>query len=142
MSNIIPFPQQPGLRSFIIYDDVPEGCLVHEMADDTSAPHLHENEFIVVDPSDCDPVHGDMFLAQWSTGRRQPVECIWSKGWGGWMLAPIKPQDMIRVSDGKTMGQLRMMDGPYKAGVPLRCFVGKIVGIYEPDFRKKLKRAA
>jgi hypothetical protein len=39
------------------------------ITDDDSAPHLRVGEFAVVDTSDTDPQHGEVYMVRWSSGR-------------------------------------------------------------------------
>eukprot|EP00456_Euglypha_rotunda_P005603 TRINITY_DN10947_c0_g1_i3.p3 TRINITY_DN10947_c0_g1~~TRINITY_DN10947_c0_g1_i3.p3 ORF type:complete len:157 (+),score=18.97 TRINITY_DN10947_c0_g1_i3:442-912(+) len=69
--------QQPGLRSFIVYDDLPNGCIAFENILRSVGQHVRRGEFVVVDPTDCDPMHGELFLIEWeSTRTRQLVEMM------------------------------------------------------------------
>lgn len=58
-------PQQPGLRSFIVYNDLPDGCIAFEVPDNKTLPHVRAGEFVVIDPTDCDPAEGELFAITW-----------------------------------------------------------------------------
>lgn len=133
---------QPGLRSFIIYDHLPDGCEVFEVTDGRAHPHICAGEFAIFDPADTDPMHGEMFLMEWDSGRRGLVElgrrilvtdsgdaaACWTAHWA-MALAPIKTGTAVTE---------RWGDGPYLASGIAPKLRGRVVGIYKPDFRPRL----
>ena len=162
-SNILPFPgrpgndngddlpPQPGLRSFIVYDDVPEGCFAFQTGEESVAPHIYDSEYAIVSPTDTDPVHGELFLIQWDGGRRQLVELRLRPGryhigpndeavetslW--WAMFKWRTRNLA----GKEFPLKPWAEGPYREENIRPKLVGMVVGIYEPDFRKDLRRAA
>jgi hypothetical protein len=48
-----------------MYDHVPGGCILHLVTDDDSAPHLRAGEFAIVDTTDTEPQHGEVYLVRW-----------------------------------------------------------------------------
>jgi hypothetical protein len=63
----LPTAQQPGLRSFIVYDELPDGCFAFEVEDQQTAPHVRRGEFVAVDQADLVPVSGELFVCAFST---------------------------------------------------------------------------
>lgn len=135
--------QQPGLRSFIIYTQLPDGCFAHEVEDNRSEPHLRNTEFAIIDPNDAAPLHGDLFLIEFSGGRRSIVELrsedmIASDGERLLAWTAYWQMEMASAS-GETIRTSRWGDGPYReADIALK-LVGRVVGILEPDFRTRLR---
>lgn len=149
--NNDPTPPQPGLRSFIVYDELPEGCIALEVADDSQSPHLNQGEFAVVDTNDREPMHGEMFAIRWSgekigliearlrlgrygTGPNGEMQddCLW---WGTWRAA-------IMSLAGAPNVPCPWGDGPYREHHFREKLIGRVVGIYQPDFRLQLREAA
>lgn len=160
-SNIVPFPRrgandnhnptppQPGLRSFIVYDELPENCIAFEVDDDQTAPHVWEGEFVVVDPDDCEPAPGELFVCAFHTAypdkKRLRVMEVSNASFmpGHFLLSEVQPQWLIPLSGALPTRKIKFMDGPYPPD-HLRdyLFRGKVVGIYRPDFRKLMTEAA
>ena len=59
-------PYEAPLRALEIFNTVPPGCTIHPAVDQSNAPHVRAGEFVVVDLSDCEPVHGELFLLRQS----------------------------------------------------------------------------
>jgi hypothetical protein len=140
MSETLPAILQPGLRAYIVYDQVPEGCSVFEVHDNRMSPHVSQGEFVLVDESDRAPMHGEMFVIQWSDGGRQVVEVNrWHRqdtnGGNLWMAQ--WQMTMICCGDGSER-VMRWGDGPYFEAPFADKLVGRVVGILQPDFRKAL----
>lgn len=147
--DLIPVPvpaQQPDLRTFIIFDHLPDGCFVFEVVDNCVAPHVRAGEFVIVDPTSTTPIHGEHFLIEWNSGRQQVVEvgelprpeqiCDWdgvATFWNAYVNNPCF--DMA----GEVVSVSRWFDGPYTEDGFAKKLVGQIVGIYQPDFRQQLK---
>lgn len=135
--------QQPGLRSYIVYDEPPAGCIVFENRRRSVGPHVHTGEFAVVDPTDRDPIHGELFLIEWeSTGNRQLVEMMERDRDGSehrWYA--VTTQRMMNLA-GFPSGPTRWGDGPYREPDMRKKLVGRVVGIYQPDFRQALEGRA
>ncbi|WP_126173464.1 hypothetical protein [Altericroceibacterium xinjiangense] len=148
--NIVPFPRpgandnhdpkppQPGLRSFIVYDEMPKGFITHEQAGDQNSPHMREGEFAVIDTSDRHPMQGEMFLVQWMNGNRSIMTTEIIDGWPGWVFSTCRGEMMCNL-DGSPDRRVRWVDGPYKLVHAMEKIVGRVVGIYHPDFRAHLK---
>lgn len=142
---------QPGLRSFIVYDELPAGCIAHEVGTETAAPHIRRGEFAVIDPADREPMHGELFLIQWSAGAPQLVEAVHRKGRYGvgpddatietrlWFADVRKP--MVNLA-GEVGAIGRWTDGPYRSEHFREKLMGRVVGIYQPDFRTALEGRA
>ncbi|QHD65757.1 hypothetical protein GS397_00840 [Sphingobium yanoikuyae] len=145
-------PQQPGLRSYIVYDEPPAGCIVFENVRASVGCHVHTGEYVVIDPSDSDPMHGELFLIQWSTGAQELAETRLREGRYGvgpngeselcslWWIEVT--QRMVGLLSGRASGPTRWGDGPYREQHVREKLIGRVVGIYQPDFRTALERRA
>jgi hypothetical protein len=47
-----------------MYDHIPAGCILQPVTDDDSAPHLRAGEFAIVDATDTEPQHGEVYLVR------------------------------------------------------------------------------
>lgn len=136
-------PPQPGLRSFIIYDELPDGCFALEVDDWQTAPHIRCGEFVVVDSNDVNPVAGELFVCAFSTfypdeKRLRVMEvsnCHYLPG--RFLLSEVQPQRLFAL-DGTPGETVKFMDGPYPPEyLSGQLFRGKVIGIYQPDFRRR-----
>src|ERR1700719_3914213 len=104
-----PSTPQP-LRALTLFDHVPEGCILQPVTDDDSAPHLRVGEFAIVDTTDTEPQHGEVYLVR--VNKRTP-----------WMK-PGLPTEVWRIE------QLiaEQLDGPNGAAI---CFFTRCLN-FEP----------
>lgn len=138
--------QQPGLRSFIVYRQLPKGCLAFEAPDHSGDPHICQTEFAVIDPNDRDLMSGEMYLMRFDSGREAIVEiraaemkASSGEAFVGWTAYWSK---VLVTACGTAQKTMRWSDGAYReAGIAPK-LVGKVVGILEPDFRLMLGGAA
>ena len=152
-SNVIPVTvpaPQPGLRSFIVYDEVPDNCVIHEVRDDGVAPHFVRGEFALADIEDRTPINDELFLIQWNSGDREVALLkkrtfnFWdpktqtSAPGEGWMI--VTKSFMVTLGTGERES-VRWADGPYDEEHLMEKIVGRVVGIYEPDFMPMLRAA-
>ncbi|WP_333605969.1 hypothetical protein [Novosphingobium sp.] len=146
---------QPGLRSFIVYDELPAGCIAFEVPDSTSLPHVRPGEFVVIDPEDRDPAEGELFAITWKSSfdrKWQIVQMDLRAGRYGkngvmrdeslWFVGAPAPQRMMSLAGHYVGEAIRWADGPYYDDYLRDITHGKIIGILEPDFRAALKKAA
>lgn len=139
----LPAAPQPGLRSFIVYDELPQGCFAFEVEDRQSEPHVRSGEFVVVDEADRMPVAGELFVCAFGTmypneKRLQVMEvsvCDFLSG--HFMLSEVQPR-WVGTLEGRPTQKVKFMDGPYPPEhLTGNLFRGKVVGIYKPDFRRR-----
>jgi hypothetical protein len=57
-----------------MFDHVPGGCILHPVTDDDSAPHLRAGEFAIVDTTDTEPQHGEVYLVRFHRPGRWPQQ--------------------------------------------------------------------
>ena len=139
---------QPGLRSYIIYNDIPPGCIAFELPDDSCLPHFRAGEVAIIDSADRAPMHGELFLLQYRSGKDQIIRETTRQGINGSAVWWIHPSNRPRSHEDR----LRRMrcglatitsDGPYAdsddhAGYVESLLKGRVVGLLEMDFRKRL----
>lgn len=132
-----------------MYDRLPEDCIAFEVKDNRIAPHLRAGDFAVIDTSDRAPMHGELFVLQWNDGSQQVVEIAKHAkpenivGWDGiadywnahWRMTMQTPGQGTSLS-------MRWGDGPYREDGIASKLIGRVVGIYQPDFRQHLRIAA
>lgn len=141
-------PVQAGLRPYIVYRRLPEACFAFELRDHSCEPLLHRGECLVIDLLDREPVEGELFLVEWSGGRREVVEFLPRDvaGEPHWYLHSYnRPRSVDEVGEWlKRRWAGAFPDGPYAADAPpethiRRRVVGKVIGILEMDFRPMLR---
>lgn len=136
--------QQPGLRSFVIYDELPPSCIAFEDIEGESFPHIRKGELAVVDTRDRELDEGEMYLIQWQTSSRATLAGL-TKRWVNicnpdrsttprelWFVGSFAGQQLITI-DGKPCGdRIRFMDGPYEDEYVRNILLGRVIGIYAP----------
>jgi hypothetical protein len=157
-------PQQPDLRAFIVYEDLPQGFVAYPVTDEANAPHLRPGDIAIIDPTDCEPAAGELFVIDWQSGGSDIVET-----WSQRMTAGCGPNgEMIDTVCWKVAGsnrsrsyddameRLRLgqpigwVDGPYategpRAGALKRKLRGRVIGILEAAYAeppRQIGRAA
>jgi hypothetical protein len=150
-AHSIPVPaQQPGLRAFIVCDRIPEGCKAYVVPDNRQLPHLRAGEWVVVDPDDRVPTHGDLFMIQWQSGRAGPqvVEAglmrnlSQQRGEPYWAVGARhrgahNATALVFGEPGQIIG-----DFPYRSEQLTERFLGKVVGILEHAFGEPQRLAS
>lgn len=66
-----PFEHQPELRALTLYDRLPPGYATFLVTEDGSEPHLTAGEDAVIDQSDRELQHGEVYLIQSHSGHRR-----------------------------------------------------------------------
>lgn len=132
---------QPGLRPFIIYDRVPEGCAAYLVPDARHEPLLRPGEWVIVDLTDREPAEDELFVIQWQSGPSGPqvVECglmpkltaqwaqpVWAVGA---RHRGVNTRALGFGAPGNIVG-----DFPYKSPQLTERFLGRVIGILEPSF--------
>nr|WP_295740294.1 hypothetical protein [uncultured Acidocella sp.] len=163
MNAMFQIPPQPDLRAFIVYDRVPDGCLVHQVTDDVSEPLLHEGERIIVDAADRVPMPGELFLIEYGSAprpRRRIVQLIFRtiqvcctdadgrnvsrEELVCWAAAHTAPKSLAEFElqcreQRLSRRPILLSDGPYALNEQgtneylEEQLIGKIVGIYDPE---------
>lgn len=122
--------QQPGLRSYIVFDSLPDGMKAHWVACDLNEPHLRAGEVAVIDPADLMPMHGELFLIQFQSGD-QPrlIETFHWRRPGIWGVAQVRPAPLFSLA-GTVVGEpIRWGDVGYTTEHLTSLIVGRVVGI-------------
>ena len=147
-------PQQPSLRSFVVFDEVPTRCIPFLVTDRRSEPLLRPGDTVLIDTTDRGPVEGDLSLIRWNDGTTSLVETfsrhgtygsgpngemITTRCWyvGAYNRARTEAEMRRAVSEGSM--RWGMVDGPFategrNAGVLAEKLVGRVVGILNPSF--------
>ena len=160
-ASALPNPMQPELRAFIVYNQLPAGCIAFPITTDNSEPHLRKGDIAVVDTREREGVEHELFVIEW--GRNAPCgpeRCVvelWTKEYtrpggakalGWWAGAYNRPRTreafMAQKSGGIITG---VIDGPYahrdfphpgdpNADYLTSLLIGRVVGILEPTFEE------
>lgn len=143
--------QQPGLRAYIVYNELPEGFLSFEVPDSSAEPFLHAGEFVVLDPEDRDPAEGELFVIRWNSGPRDRLHIVRMEQRsirfqrdgatvedGLWFVGAHAPRQTVSLAGTPIGAPMRHVDGPFPDAYCRAISLGKVVGIFEPDFRPLL----
>lgn len=133
---------QPGLRPFIVFDRVPDGCIAYAVADNRQMPLLRAGDWVIVDPDDRSPAEGELFVIQWqSGGGPRVVEAAimpalkQSNGASLWAVgARHRGANAVAVVFGRP-GEI-VGDFPYRAEQLEERFRGRVIGILEATARE------
>lgn len=150
--------QQPDLRAFIMYDTAPRGWIPHLITDDEAAPILRPGDVVLIDPTQRDPIHRELFVIDYGRGQpgasRNVVEMKCQdhtdgrREFRGWWSHPYnrpRSRDESRrwIEERR---RIRFSDGPIDAGNPdgmlyLRTkLVGRVVGLLSPSFTEPMRQ--
>lgn len=137
-------PQQPGLRSFIVYDRLPAGLAAYPVMDDRNAPHLRTGDFVIVDPTDHEPCAGELFLMDWksSPGHYGVNETFETAGIKGWCVGPLSQPEMVKEAMANGAPVSRWCDFGYKTEALSDRIMGRVVGLLEPKFAEPIRGIA
>jgi hypothetical protein len=100
--------------------------------DDSSYPHLRRGEIAVVDTTDREPQHGEVFVVEWSSGRRSIKQLLAREMYHpdghyiGWFTSSLTERIFI-----PGIGERRMVDGPRDTDGMRQALIGRVVGIFE-----------
>lgn len=139
------------LRALLVYDALPAGCIAKPVKDGGLAPHLRPGEFAIVDTTDCDPTHGELYFVAWmgscaadgseagdlAQAYRRDLNRDGTAWWVGSMQRPKPSAEAvaraIAVGDYSAFG---WSNGPYKDGVLERQIRGRVIGILAPSYEE------
>ena len=129
------FAHNEGLRALTLHDVVPAGCRTMPVLDDWHAPHLRLGEMAVVDPSDRELQHGELYAVAYASGP-DIVQAAWRTtgnltAW--WAIALDRPRGPDGFAAWVEAGRvIPMADGPYRPGALEDMVLGRVVGILQP----------
>jgi hypothetical protein len=134
------FEHQPGLRALPCIDAALPGHGSFLIMDDATSPHLRVGEYAIVDTTDREPQHGELFLVQSFSGeRRRRINQVTSSlcnitGPGAeetlvwWLRRGTSGfRDTGKTVDGVPLF-CGLSDGPYETPTVIAKLVGRIVG--------------
>ena len=121
-------------RALQVMAQIPEGCTLFPVMDDNSDPHLRLGEIAVVDTTDREPQHGEVYVIQWSSGRRCITQLI-GPGFAGFVSSAKKDHWWTGALTYRQSvpghGEVRMIDGPRSKSGIRKALIGRVVGILE-----------
>ncbi len=147
----------PILRALPTLDALPTGAIAHPVADTTAAPHLLPGEFAVVDTTDREPIHGELYVIRYSSPLtdsgfrdrvieacrrpyRSPEE---ADGWRWWACPYIRPRSGPELEAWADAGRpFGLSEGPFKPGAMEAKLVGRVVGVLASTFEEPARGAA
>ncbi|MFC7700929.1 hypothetical protein ACFQX9_30135 [Bradyrhizobium sp. GCM10028915] len=138
----------PEYRALMVFDQVPASCILQLVGNSESAPHLRPGEFAVVDTSDTDPQHGELYLIRWMSGGTDIVQAFCRPGFNseighyiGWWTRSLRrrdyDQEVAKAARAAAPGAILsiprgcMVDGPRREEQFRQALVGRVVGIYQ-----------
>jgi hypothetical protein len=142
--NSTPASPQP-IRALTLFETLPPGHKTFRVPDDGSSPHLKEREFAVIDTTDREPQHGELFLMQTPGGTRHRRIVQVSAGLCQitrtgpknqvWWLGDLAGFRRVGAHSGIPLFA-GMSDGPYDAAEPYlqTQFIGRVVGYAANSF--------
>ncbi|WP_019905679.1 S24 family peptidase [Methylobacterium sp. 77] len=142
------------LRALLVCDALPAGCIAKPVKDDSLAPHLRPGELAIVDTTDCDPIHGELFFVAWTGSQahdgsedgdlvqayRRELNVGATAWWVGSMQRPRPSAQAVAralaIGDYSTFG---WSNGPYRDGILERQIRGRVIGVLAPGFKDQLR---
>jgi len=129
---------QGEFRALTRFDALPPHHSTFMVEDDGSEPHLHRNEYAVVDTTDRSPAHGELYLVQFSSHGARYIKQIKSDrlnitGTGAepslvWWICDLRG---FRKTDQRSHGApvfAGLSEGPYQTDGLASVVIGRIVG--------------
>jgi len=160
MRHLNTLPVQPEYRALMMYDTLPAGCIAVQCTDNYSYPHIRPGEHVVVDTADRAPRHLELYVIEWSNGRRvicqarntgrkakdRPDEMLWSVG----SLQAVRGRAAIesyldRIAAETPGGGIPVIrglgwaEGWWIADGLAKKLVGCVVGLYASGFEEPRK---
>jgi len=146
---------QPEYRALLVFEQIPEGCFAFPCTDEYSLPHIRPGEWVLVDTRDTLPRHGEAYVIQWNSGRRQicqahrrqnrsaaPATYHWSVGALANPVGRASVDAAVNayISGEATMQQLGWSEGPFADDDRhLRSkLVGVVIGLYAASLEPQL----
>ncbi|WMT77449.1 hypothetical protein [Bradyrhizobium sp. Ash2021] len=154
MSQAENMPSTPlPLRALTMFDHIPAGCILRPVTDDDSAPHLRAGEFAIVDTTDTEPQHGEVYLVRFHRRARWPRQveevcyiqqviarshtCEGRSFIGFWtQCLNFEPYVEVVEQTPSLMPEIShrsMADGPRMADEIQEALIGRVVGIYQAE---------
>lgn len=151
----LPAIQQPELRAYPVFDKLPKGCIMFPVVGEAAWPVLRHGEIVVVDTTQRDPIHGELFIIEFGKESGRPskhlVETFGrilnlvtdgvAKPSLGWMVGAYnRPKTAEEARLWVDQGRANVFcDGPYasegrNAGYLPSKLTGRVIGILEPSF--------
>lgn len=145
---------QPNLRALTSFDALVADHKTFLVEDDASAPHLRKGEYAVIDTTDCDPQHGELYVIQYESGeRRRRIIQVRSDqlnitGLGAapslvWWVGDLRG---YRQTDEVAFGDVPVFaglsDGPYQTDHLQSRLIGRVVGVASLDLGGLIAPAA
>lgn len=143
-------PSLPPLRALTVFETLPPSHKTFRIRDDGSSPHLKEGEFAVIDTSDREPQHGELFVMQGRGGSR-PRRIVQVRaslcqitGTGPerpvWWLGDLAGFRRTSADTGGIPLFASLSDGPYDAAKQYlqTQFIGRVVGYATNSFGKAI----
>jgi hypothetical protein len=136
------------LRALTVFDQIPAGCKVQPVGNEDSDPHLRAGEFAVVDMTDTDPQHGEVYLIRWQSGGTSIVQAFCRPGYNsqigdftGWWTRCLRvlsyDEELEKARKLTPAGAVIeiprgcMIDGPRLVETFREALIGRVVGIYQ-----------
>jgi len=121
-------PRRGPLRALMHFEALPEAHKTFKAPDDCCGAHLREGEFAVIDTTDRELQHGELYLIQYRTGERQRRIVQTRRSFEQITRPPSPTQEVWWTCD---LSGFRPTGGSTHGGIPL--FTGLSDGPYEPD---------
>ena len=153
----IPSASALVLRALPTLDALPAGSVTHLVADASAAPHLLPGEFAVIDTTDREPIHGELYVIRYSSPLtdsgfrdrvieacrrpyRSPEE---ADGWRWWACPYVRPLSGAELEAWADAGRpFVLSEGPFKPGAMEAKLVGRVIGVLAATFEEPDRGAA
>ena len=146
LTTFWPTPAAPvPMRALRLMDHIPDGHVVHAIADHSGDPLLRKGEIVIVDRRDHNARDGGIFLVE--RGQRHSIDLRtrdvvsietreFTSTHGpmmGWWMHPVARLNEDVIAQAHRTGGFYMSDGPYGDVCHVNAVVvGRVVGIYDP----------
>jgi hypothetical protein len=136
-----------------VFETLPAQHKTFRVRDDGSDPHLHEGEYAVIDTTDRELQHGELYVIQYENGRRSrhisqaAAERMNTTGEGAepslvWFMRDLRGFRKTNESMGGIPVFAGLSDGPYWTEHLQSKLIGRVVGVASSPLGKLLAQAA
>ncbi|MGD9921032.1 MAG: hypothetical protein AB7V13_06250 [Pseudorhodoplanes sp.] len=117
--------RDPNFRALTPFTRLPSNACTFSVENDASAPHLLKGEFAVVDTDDCELQHGELYVIQYMSGRREVVQARTDRTF--WWVGDLRGYRQTGLISGIPVFE-GLVDGPYEREHLQSKLVGRIIG--------------
>ncbi len=133
------------IHAYPVYEQLPEGCFAHIVANDDNDAVFPVGQIVIVDPSQTEAELNRHYLIEWqSSGRQTIIETFQLGPLDGIAVGGLRRRPFLTAVVASTKPEVeiprRWTDGRYYPEALAERLKGRIIGVLEPEFDEALLR--